>query len=187
MHDRSAASAHARRPATVSIDVVLCAPRRRHLSVLLTRPRERDRWALPHAAYIPGESPKNTAAQIARRALDGQPVCLEQFGVFADGRNRSAAYLSIGFVGATCERLGGSTVRAAWFSFRDLPPMQERHVLMINAAMAALRDRMDFTPIAFGLVPTSFTLGALQSAYELLLNQRLHKAVFGARSMLPAW
>ena len=69
-------------------------------------------------------------------------------------------------------------MRAAWFSFRDLPPMQERHVLMINAAMAALRDRMDFTPIAFGLVPTSFTLGALQSAYELLLDQPLHKASF---------
>ena len=178
MRDRSAGPARARRPATISIEVVLCAPHGRTLGVLFTRSRDRDRWTLPHAAYIAGEAPGDTAARIARRALGVQPACLEPCVVLGDRNSRATATMSVGFVGVTFERSDVSNTRAAWFASGDLPKAEPRHSLMVKAAVDALRGRMDFAPIAFGLLPATFTLGALQAVYELLLGRRLHKANF---------
>ena len=41
-----------------------------------------------------------------------------------------------------------------------------------------MRAQVDQQPIAFRLVPPTFTLSELQSVYELLLGRRLHKASF---------
>jgi 8-oxo-dGTP diphosphatase len=48
----------------------------------------------------------------------------------------------------------------------------------IDAALAEMRAHVDQQPIAFRLLPVSFTLTELQSVYELLLGRRLHKASF---------
>ena len=49
---------------------------------------------------------------------------------------------------------------------------------MLAHGLAALRSRMDQTPVAFRLLPDVFTLGDLQQMYEVLLGQRLHKSSF---------
>jgi len=52
--------------------------------------------------------------------------------------------------------------------------------------LASLRARLDQAPIAFHLLPLTFTLTQLQEIYELLLGRRLHKASF-RRSLHAAW
>ena len=49
---------------------------------------------------------------------------------------------------------------------------------MVDAAVDAVRRRIDQSPLAFRLLPPSFTLSELQSIYELLLGRTLHKASF---------
>jgi 8-oxo-dGTP diphosphatase len=44
--------------------------------------------------------------------------------------------------------------------------------------VAAVRPHIDQSPLAFRLLPASFTLSELQSIYELLLGRPLHKASF---------
>jgi 8-oxo-dGTP diphosphatase len=41
-----------------------------------------------------------------------------------------------------------------------------------------MRASVDHQPIAFRLLPATFTLSELQAVYELLLGRRLHKASF---------
>jgi 8-oxo-dGTP diphosphatase len=41
-----------------------------------------------------------------------------------------------------------------------------------------VRQRVDQSPLAFRLLPPTFTLSDLQGIYELLLGRRLHKASF---------
>jgi hypothetical protein len=48
------------------------------------------------------------------------------------------------------------------------------------------RSRLDQAPIAFRLLPPTFTLSELQQTYELLLGRRLHKASF-RRALQAAW
>jgi 8-oxo-dGTP diphosphatase len=49
---------------------------------------------------------------------------------------------------------------------------------MIESASQTIQDRLDQAPIAFRLLPSTFTLSELQQMYELLLGKRLHKASF---------
>ena len=55
-----------------------------------------------------------------------------------------------------------------------------------GVAVTAVQDRMDLSPVAFRLLPPSFTLSELQQMYELLLGKRLHKASF-RRALQAAW
>jgi 8-oxo-dGTP diphosphatase len=49
-----------------------------------------------------------------------------------------------------------------------------------------MQERLDQAPIAFRLLPSTFTLSDLQHMYELLLGKRLHKASF-RRALRAAW
>jgi 8-oxo-dGTP diphosphatase len=181
MRDRSTAHASVRRSAVISIDVVLCTPRGRDLEMLLVRigGRTHDRWALPHAVYAPGDMLDASAARAALHALGRRPAWLEQIGAFGDAtRHPAGASLSVGYVGVTADRFAQPWDEARWFRATRLPSLPPPHRAIAGAALAALRDRMDHAPIAYRLVPSLFTLSALQEIYELLLGRPLHKASF---------
>ncbi len=52
------------------------------------------------------------------------------------------------------------------------------HVNVINLALERLSNKVEYTPIAFNLMPEEFTLGELQKVYETLLGKTLYKANF---------
>jgi 8-oxo-dGTP diphosphatase len=170
------------RALTAAVDVALLTPRDRKLAVLLIRAdaRSRDRWALPWDAPRGDETPEETALRIARSILGVPPAALEQVGVFGDLRRHPGdARLSLSFVGlvpqgSALEALDG----AAWVDVDQLPLLAPRHRTIAEAAVAAVRTRIDQAPLAFRLLPPAFTLSELQSIYELLLGRSLHKASF---------
>ncbi|MCC6928249.1 MAG: NUDIX domain-containing protein [Gemmatimonadaceae bacterium] len=162
---------------------MLFTPRGKQLAVLCERagdPRARERWQLP-AGWVEGDETLERAAQrLATTAVGGEPTWMAQVGAFADGLPHPAdAELSVAFVAVVpasrLERAGGD---AAWFSITEPPTLPIRHRTMLDAAVAALRARVDDAPIAFRLLPKLFTLTELQAMYELLLGRRLHKASF---------
>src|SRR5207237_492051 len=68
----------------------------------------------------------------------------------------------------------------------DLPPLSPRQRAMVETATRTIQSRLDQAPIAFRLLPGTFTLSELQQMYELLLGKRLHKASF-RRALQAAW
>jgi len=52
------------------------------------------------------------------------------------------------------------------------------HHKAVNLALERLKNKVNYTPIAFNLVPEEFTLGQLQKVYETLLGKPLYKANF---------
>ena len=171
------------RALTAAIDVVLLTPRDRTLAVLLLRAadsRARDRWLLPWDAPRPDEPTDLAAQRIARGVLGAPPAALEQVGAFGDGRRHPGeAQLSISFVGLVpLGAANGSLEQGAWVEIDELPVLAPRHREIIDAAVTAVRKRVDQSPLAFRLLPPAFTLSELQSIYELLLDRTLHKASF---------
>ncbi|MGH7678727.1 MAG: NrtR DNA-binding winged helix domain-containing protein, partial [Gemmatimonadaceae bacterium] len=67
---------------------------------------------------------------------------------------------------------------AAWVEIDQLPLLAPRHRAVAEAAVNAVRSRIERAPLAFRLLPSSFTLSELQAIYELLLGRSLHKASF---------
>ena len=179
------------RRAAPTVDVVLLTPQGRRLSVLLQRvegAKSKERWALPWEAMRGDETIEESAARIARDALGSAPNLVEQVAAYGDGRRHpsssplSIAFLALVAAGAPAP-VGGAT---AWFAIDDVPPLAPRQKSMLDGALHAVRTRLEHSPIAFRLLPTTFTLSDLQEIYEILLGRRLHKASF-RRALHAAW
>lgn len=192
MRDRptpAAAKSPARR-ATFTVDAILVTPRAKQLAVLLTRnvdARARERWCVPFDAPGRDESLEDAARRISRRAAEAAPAWLEQVGAFGEGRHPGDAELSVAFVGVLPQGvpspMGGD---ASWFAVSELPALAPRQRTIVDGALEAIRSRLDQSPIAFRLLPPTFTLSELQGTYEILLGRRLHKASF-RRALQSAW
>jgi len=192
MSDRSAAPARpSPRRASLTIDCVILAAPGRRLMMLLARardPRSKERWELPFDGPRGDETLEDGALRTARAAL-GAPVGeVEQVAAFGDRRRHPAgADLSVAFLAlipaGAPGPVGGD---AAWFPVDELPAVAPRQRAMIDAALQQIRARLDQSPIAFRLLPPTFTLSQLQEVYELLVGRRLHKASF-RRALHAAW
>ena len=174
MRDRSS------KPASHTIDVVLVTAVGTELAILFTRnTTDRERWSLPWKAGQAGEALDSAATRIAQEALGEPPTWMEQIGAFADGkRHPSDAEISVAFVGLVPHETASPRPGNTWFSVADIPPLSPRQKSMVEGAIAAVQERLDQAPVAFRLLPPSFTLSELQHLYELLLGKRLHKASF---------
>jgi 8-oxo-dGTP diphosphatase len=179
------------RHATFSVDVVLLTPRGKQLAVLLVRADEargREKWSVPYDEPREDESMIDTARAVAMSVAAVEPTWLEQVGAFGDGRRHPTENeLSVSYVGVIPQ---GTPLPAdgdrAWFTLSDVPALSPRQRAMFDAALETVRSRLDQAPIAFRLLPPTFTLSDLQQTYELLLGRRLHKASF-RRALQAAW
>ena len=172
-----------------TIDLVLFTALKDQLAVLLWRtPEGREKWALPWEQPTSDETLEDSAGRIAAEALGAVPAWLEQLGAFGnEKRHPSESEISVAFVGlvpaGTPPPVGGAY---AWFPVGELPVLAARQRTMLDGAISMLRVRMDQSPVAFRLLPPTFTLSELQHMYELLLGKRLHKASF-RRALQAAW
>ncbi len=165
--------------ATTSLDVVLCTAHGNALAVLLVRASARDSWTLPWVGPVAGERLEVTAARVAAAASGAPAAWLTQCGAITDTRRHpGGAALSVGFVGVAPSRPLPPPGFGQWFAVTALPALAPRQSAVLALALAALRDRMDVAPVAFHLLPRTFTLSELQAMYEILLGRRLHKASF---------
>jgi 8-oxo-dGTP diphosphatase len=169
------------RKTTLAVDVVVLSPQAETLAVLLVRtaPGGRERWSLPWDAPLAGEGLEDAASRIAEAALGATPALLEQVGAFADARRHPGdADVSVGIVALTPQVEAALVAGAEWFSLSALPPLSPRHRAIVDRSTTVVRQRVDQSPLAFRLLPPTFTLSDLQGIYELLLGRRLHKASF---------
>jgi hypothetical protein len=176
------------RTSPYSIDVVLVTAMGNELAILLTRgSTERERWALPWRAPQTGETLGNAAFGVVEDALGKPPIWTEQIGAFGDAkRHPSDAEISVAYVGLVPHQTASPISGYTWFPMRDLPPLSPRQRAIVEAATRTIQSRLDQAPIAFRLLPSTFTLSELQQMYELLLGKRLHKASF-RRALQGAW
>jgi 8-oxo-dGTP diphosphatase len=171
-----------------TVDAVLVTAMGNGLAILLTRnSTERERWSLPWRVPQTGETLDAAAAQAAHEALGETPTWIEQTGTFGDGkRHPSDADVSVGYLGLVPHETASPRAGYTWFQIEDLPSLPPRQRAMIESAAKTMQSRLDQAPIAFRLLPATFTLSELQQTYELLLGKRLHKASF-RRALQAAW
>ena len=169
------------RRTTLAVDVVVLSPRSDTLAVLLVRTPAgaRERWSLPWDAPQAAEGLEEAAARITTAALGAAPAYFEQVGALCDGRRHPGdADVSVGIAALSPAGDGIPLEDAEWFPLAALPALAPRHRTVVDRAAAVVRQRVDQSPVAFRLLPPTFTLSDLQAVYQLLLGRRLHKASF---------
>jgi 8-oxo-dGTP diphosphatase len=181
MPERSSSARPAARGVSLVVDVVLFTPRGHELAVLLSpasaRGRSRDR-ALPSDGLRSDELLDDAAARIARDALGAAPSLLDQAGARGGTRRQAdASQVVVTYFGLVPDASAGRS-ELHWAGVSDLSALSQRQREEVEIAVEAVRAQIDQQPIAFRLLPPSFTLSELQAVYELLMGRRLHKASF---------
>jgi 8-oxo-dGTP diphosphatase len=65
----------------------------------------------------------------------------------------------------------------------DALPLAFDHADMLGLAMLRLRGKLDYSDVAFALLPERFTLRALQDVHEAILGRALNKPAFRRRML----
>jgi 8-oxo-dGTP diphosphatase len=65
----------------------------------------------------------------------------------------------------------------------DALPLAFDHANMLGLAMLRLRGKLDYSDVAFALLPERFTLRALQDVHEAILGRALNKPAFRRRML----
>ena len=182
MSDRSSPRRASARGFAVGVELALFTPHDGELGVLVRTTadeRSRSRSTLPLATLDSSQSLDQCALDLAKEAAPTAPTVIEQVGTFvARPPAVEKSRLMVLYFGLLPV---GTSVRSphTWLEIPDaLASLAPRQRDDVDAALRALRARVDQQPIAFRLLPAVFTLSELQRIYELLLGRKLHKASF---------
>ncbi|MBN1483103.1 MAG: NUDIX hydrolase [Chloroflexia bacterium] len=148
-------------------------------------------WALPGGFVRLDESLEQAALRELVEETGVKDVYLEQLYTFGDPqrdpRTRVITVAYFALVAADRLRLRADTDAAEvrWFPAYEPPPLAFDHQKILDYAITRLRYKLEYTALAFELLPQEFTLTELQQAYEHILNEELDKRNF-RRKVLQA-
>lgn len=174
----------------VSTDIVLFTLQEGELKVLLIR-RGGDPylgyWALPGGFVEIDEDLEPAALRELQEETGVTGVWLEQLYTFGkpgrDPRERviSVAYYALVPIDRMTVRAGSDASDVAWHACNRLPELAFDHPQIIELARNRLASKLDYSTIALQFMPAQFSLGELQTVYEIILGGKLDKRNFRKR------
>lgn len=174
-------------PPTVAAIVVIFAIVDGELSVLLihrTAPPEEGLWALPGARWDGSESLEEAAARTLEKETGARGLYLEQLFTVS-GLDPAAPAVAVAYfalVDAEAVRLREEREwPPAWHRVASLPRLAFENNVVIEQALARVRAKLEYTNIAYGLLPERFTLRELHETYESILGRPLDRRNFRKR------
>ena len=179
----------------VTTDVVVFTIREQRLEILLIRRRGepfRGSWALPGGFLDIDEDLEACALRELAEETGVRGVYLEQLYTFgAPGRDPRERVISVAYFALTRSdrlqvRASSDAAEVAWFAVSAMPALAFDHTAIVGFAHRRLKAKLDYSTIAFHLMPETFTLGELQRVYEALLGEPLDKRNFRKRILALA-
>ena len=187
MSERDKNDADQRALTLVTVDVVIFTLQNSDLQVLLVRrrrPPQEGMWAIPGGLIKPDEALEAAALRTLEEETGLTEVYLEQLFTFGDPRRDprdrviTVTYFVVISATGIVPRAAGDAAEVCWWSIYDLPPLAFDHADILSYALTRLRYKLEYTAVAFELLPEEFTLTELQTTYEIVLGERLDKRNF---------
>ncbi len=173
----------------ITTDVVIFTIKNNKLQVLLVKRANepfKGRWAIPGGFIRLSENLDNAALRILKEKTNVDNIYLEQLYTFGDplrypsSRVITCAYFAL--IRSDDIKLSfdntQSITEVQWHEVYNLPTLAFDHKEIIEYSLKRMRERLEFCPIAFQLLPEKFTLTELQKSYELILDMKLDKRNF---------
>ena len=177
------------RPA-VTVDITVFTVRNDELNVLLIKRAEKPfqgEWALPGGFVTKNEGLESAAERELVEETGVSGVYLEQLFTFgAPGRDPRGHTVTVAYsalIPSDNLELTASTDAegVAWFGIDKLPDLAFDHDEILELALDRLVAKLEYSTIAFQLMPKSFTLTELQHVYELIERNAIDKRNFRKR------
>jgi 8-oxo-dGTP diphosphatase len=139
-------------------------------------------WALPGGPLEADEDLVASARHTLERTTGLTPNYLEQLYSFGNvdrspgDRVVSIVYWALVQPDEVARAVDGENVE--WFVADELPPLAFDHTEIVDYALARLRAKITYTPIAHAFLPPEFTLSDLREVHEAVLRTQLDPANF---------
>jgi 8-oxo-dGTP diphosphatase len=142
-------------------------------------------WALPGGLLHEDESLAEAASRKLVEETGVRDVYLEQLFSFDDLESPghvAVAYFAL--VDARRVRLRAETTwEPAWFAVGSLPELAFNNSRVVDYALLRLRNKLEYTNVAYSLMGDAFTLSDLQAVYESIFGRRFDKRNFRRRML----
>lgn len=184
---------------SVAVDLVILTIVDAELRVLLVKRKEhpfKGQWALPGGFVRVEEGPIEQGEDLdeaARRelkeetGLDPERVYLEQLYTFGKaGRDPRMRVITVAYYAlvrpdlAPLVKAGGDVTEAQWFEVGQAGKLKLAfdHAEVVEMALTRIRGKLDYTNIAFDLVPATFTIPELRHVYGIVLGKPMDPGNF---------
>ena len=184
---------------SVAVDLVILTIIDAQLRVLVVKRQNhpfKGEWALPGGFVRVGETAKDQGEDLdaaARRelqeetGLDPERVHIEQLYTFGKaGRDPRMRVISVSYFAlvrpdlAPFVKAGGDATHADWLPIEQLKKAQLAfdHTEIVEAALARVRNKLEYSGIAFDLVPLTFTIPELRHVYSIVLDKEMDPGNF---------
>jgi 8-oxo-dGTP diphosphatase len=192
----------------LSVDNVIFGFHNNQLKVLLLACKDQKHWMLPGGYVLKTESVDAAAERVLLNRTGLHKVYLQQFSVFGDPKRSSAQlvkglvksmdldetlnqwflqrFITIGYYALVeFEKVkpipDPLSLACDWFDIDQLPRLIFDHQAIIEGALIAMRQHLNFQPIGLNLLPSSFPLKSLQLIYETILGKKLDRPNFNRK------
>jgi 8-oxo-dGTP diphosphatase len=147
-----------------------------------TRQPFRDLWALPGGPLSADESLQDAAARNLQETTRLQPSYLEQLYAFG-GLDRSPAQRVVSIVYWALVKpdeaaLARETENVRWVRADSLGQLAFDHNQIVDYALWRLRNKVEYSSIAYAFLGSTFTLAQVREVYEAVLGKQLDPANF---------
>lgn len=155
------------------------------LLVLLRKRTEEpfvNRWSLPGTLVRQGESLKDAAYRTLAEKIQVQNLYLEQLYTFGDpGRDPreqpesfGIRYLSVSYFALVryeeAKIIDNSEPAISWYQVKEVPNLAFDHSQILEYGYNRLRNKLEYSPVAFDVLPDEFTLNEVYQLYCTVLG-----------------
>lgn len=194
-----------------SVDCVILGFEEQQLKILVLKWKNAsDLWALPGGFVYKNEDLNIAAVRVLKERTGIELPFLEQYKTFGNAQRRdketlvknvdamqvskrirdwfdqrfiSTAYFSLVDVRKCDLKPDIYSEAISWIPIDELPDLIFDHSLMVDSALAYIRNQINYLPIGINLLSEKFTMKELQRLYESILQKKLDRGNF-QRKML---
>ena len=140
-------------------------------------------WCLPGTLVRQGESLEDAAYRILAEKIRVKNLYLEQLYTFG-GPNRDpresthsygVRYLSVSYFALVrfeeAELIADGVSGIAWYPIKQVPTLAFDHNQILAYGHRRLRNKLEYSPVAFDVLPELFTLSDLYQLYTTVLGE----------------
>jgi 8-oxo-dGTP diphosphatase len=188
----------------ISIDCIIFGFHENELKVLLLQSKYTNQWALPGGFIMKKEHMDDSAKRILQERTGLEDIFLNQFHTFSDPKRCDGnqhklfakksslittnswiyeRFISVGYSALVDFTLVKPvpdifSVACEWQNVSEVPELILDHHFILQKALDYLREKLNYQPIGYNLLPKKFTMPQLQALYETILNKKLDRRNF---------
>ena len=165
----------------VGVDNVIFSVDTKHnrLLVLLykrTKQPFKDTWSLPGTLVRSGETLQGAAYRTLAEKIAVDNLYLEQLYTFDEPEaTNDYKYLSISYFALVryeeAKIINNTNFNLAWYQVDLVPQLAFNHERILEYGYVRLKNKLEYSPIAFDVLPDKFTLNDLYQLYCTILGE----------------